>query len=132
MDLALYLSLLIASLPLALLAYAMARAARAGELPLNSMLGIRTKHTMQSEAIWCKAHLSAVGWTRASACVGWASMVVSMLLLVWFAVLGQEYPHLLFLVPLTGWTLQVGVLLGAAFRANRVAKKGAISRRPGK
>lgn len=128
MDLALYFSLWIASLPLALLAYAMARAVRAGELPLNSMLGIRTKHTMQSEAIWCKAHLAAVGWMRASACVGLVSMVISMLLLVGFAGLGSEYPHLLFLVPLTGWMLQVGVLLGAAFRANRVAKASVMPR----
>lgn len=89
---------------------------RDGRLPRNTAIGIKTKHTMASDAAWLRGHAAGAPCLKAAALAGWILLpVVGVLCLLQLA-------GLAFAVTAAGYAAVIVLALLSANRANTAAK----------
>ncbi len=104
------------------------RGATRGSIPVNSVIGIRTKATMASEPAWRAGHEAAGPWLVASSVTAVGVGLVTLALSVGLVVAGDESTAALVL-PLVGVLSLLALLTRAAVVANTAAR-ALIDREP--
>lgn len=111
------LSLMFGLAILALTASILAPRSADGRLKRNTMVGLRTRHTLSSDEAWLAAHHHAAPMLRVTAWTGWILLVIAAV----FSLL-KIFPAA-FVVATAGFIACLALLLVAGFRANNVAKQ---------
>ena len=89
----------------------------ADKLGRNTMVGIKTRHTLSSDEAWLAAHRHAAPTLRIAAWAGWILLAIAAALCFM-----QNFP-LALSVTSAGFIIALALLLIAGFRANQVAKQ---------
>lgn len=105
--------LLIMASAAAVLAPAMAD----GRLPRNGVIGLRTRHTMSSDAAWHRGHVAAAPWLKAAGRIGWVVLPAAAALCM-FQLAGWA-----FAVTAVGYAAFICLILVSTRRANAASRE---------
>ena len=98
------------------------RAFTRGELPVNSVLGIRTQTTKSSEAAWQAAHSAAVPGLRVIALVAVVAAILPVILAAALGLNTESADRAATWAMGLGYAVVILLLMRAAFVANSAAK----------
>ncbi|WPF65228.1 MULTISPECIES: SdpI family protein [unclassified Corynebacterium] len=131
MDLLAALSPLLGVLTLITVLRATCSAIERGDLPRQSLVGLRTRATQASDEAWEAGHRAALPALRASIASGYVTLALSAVGAVFFLTVGQNLsPNYLLIVTLSGLFVPAVVLMRAARVADRAARKIINHHRP--
>lgn len=88
-----------------------------GQLSRNSLIGIKTRHTLASDQAWRKGHAAAVPWVSLAAWVG-----LSLLFCAAILCLVQQFSAA-FALTSVGYLASISLILWSARVANRAARQ---------
>lgn len=94
---------------------------RDGRLPRNTAIGIKTRHTLASDAAWLRGHAAGAPVLKAAACCGWAALLAGAALCL------LQLAGWAFAVTALGYVAVICLALLSATRANTAAKNAAAT-----